>query len=312
MLRCVSMDGLGRTGLRWRLGALCIGGALLTWAVRPAIADQTALSAATARPKVQMVATPKVSPAGVPIALPAQLAVQIVPAQHTATVGLPAVLKVQVSPVALTAPIVLTAQTSSGRTVTITPPQLDASNRTAQLTLAPAVGEQPGSYTVQVQATAGSISATSPPATLTLADPECGNGPPVLSQSVTAAQWFFQSGKTPGKAAVHLRVENSGGRLPTPVTLRVFRVGSVCTYGNCINGPVSSTGAVGGTEITLRGGCARVLLDADIPAISTVDPVSCRPGNSTKLSVSAQVQIVAGPELKAGPPLILGCETVSR
>ena len=55
-----------------------------------------------------------------------------------------------------------------------------------------------------------------------------------------------------------------------------------------------------GTEITLRGGCARVLLDADIPAISTVDPVSCRPGNSTKLSVSAQVQIVAGPELIAG------------
>lgn len=248
-----------------------------------------------------------------PIAIPARISVQIVPPQKTVIIGEPAVLTVQVSSVGLSAPIVLTAQTSSKRTVTLVPPQVQpGGNVTATLTLNPAADEQPGTHTVTVQATAGGVTAQSPPATLNFADPECGSGPPSLSFSLPGAMWRFQVAKDPAPASVKLRLVNSGGRLPTPVTLRIHNIGSDCRNGNCIRGPLLPSGSVGMMDIPLRGGCARTLFDGEIPATSSVLPINCRPGSKWVMGVNAMLQVVVGPEAKGPANLVLDCSTVTR
>jgi len=265
-----------------------------------------------APPKLKM-AAPKTSAVGARVAMPAQLSVQIVPSQQAVIIGAPVTLTVQVKAVAVSRPIVLSAQTSSGRAVSLVPPQLPgASGGTATLTLSPGENEQPGTHTVQVTATDGALSMQSPPATLSFVDPDCGSGPPAVQVSVPSASWGFQVSQKPGPASVRLRVINTGGRLPSPLTLRVFRVGSDCRAGNCINGPLLPSGAVSTQEISLRGGCARTLYDASIPAASSVQPMSCRPGSTFKMGVNAQVQLVGAPEAKGGPNLILDCASVTR
>lgn len=100
--------------------------------------------------------------------------------------------------------------------------------------------------------------------------------------------------------------------MPSPLLMRVFRVGSECRYGSCINGPLLPNGTVSALEVPLRGGCARTLYDADIPATSSVAPMVCRPGNSFTMGVNARVQLVGAPEPKGGPNLVLGCASVTR
>ena len=263
-----------------------------------------------APPRFKM-AAPQPSAVGRPIGIPAKLGVQIVPAQQTVIIGAPVTLSVHVTAVAVGLPIVLTAQTSSLRSITVNPPQLPSAGGSVTLTLHPAENEQPSSHTLQVQATAGSLSAQSV-ATLSFGDPDCGSGPPVLSFSVPKASWGFQVTQKPGPASVRLRVINTGGRLPSPLSMRVFRVGSDCRYGSCINGPLLPNGMVSTLEVPLRGGCARTLYDADIAATSSVAPMVCRPGTSFTMAVNAQVQLVGAPELQGGPNLALGCSSVTR
>lgn len=286
--------------IRRVLGLSAGAGMLLVAAVASAQVD------AIGRPKT-MVGRP--AAVGRPIAIPRLLSVKLTPQSGSGLVGAPVTYTVQVTQTGAAQPVNLVAQTSTGRVVTLNPTTLPAAasgSATLTLTLAPGQDEQPGSYGVQVNAESGGATATGI-ATLALADPECGSGPPALSLSLGPVRWAYKqaSGK-PGPATVQVSVKNSGGRLPSPVTLRIFRLSSDCQYGNCINGPLLPSGQVSTLEVSSRGGCARTLLDAKVAAQSTMPTTYCQPG-ARKQSVSAQVQVVLGPELQGGAPAPIDC-----
>lgn len=264
------------------------------------------------RPKT-MAAKPG-SAVGRPIAMPRQLAVKLLPANHSGLVGEPVSYTVQVTQTGPAEPVSLLPMSSTGRAATLSPATLPAAasgSTTLTLTPVPGQDEQPGSYGVQVQAQAGGVSATGI-ATLALNDPQCGSGPPSLSLSLGPVRWSFkQANGQPGPATVKLSIKNSGGRLPSPVTLRIFRVGSNCQYGSCINGPLLPSGQVSTLEVTMRGGCARTLYDAVVPAQSTIGTSYCQPG-AGKQTVSAQVQVVGAPELQGGAPAAIDCANLIR
>jgi hypothetical protein len=261
---------------------------------------------AMARPKA-IAAKPAV--VGRPLAIPRFLSVKLQPPNQSAIVGAPVTYTVQVTQTGTAAPVNLVAQTSTGRAVTLNPTSLPAAQSgtaTLTLTLAPGQDEQPGSYGVQVNAESGGMTASGI-ATLALADPECGSGPPSLSVSLGPVRWAYrQAGGKPGPATVPLTIKNSGGRLPNQVTVRIFRVGSNCQYGSCINGPLLPSGQVSTLEVPVRGGCARTLFNAPVAAQSTILPNYCLPG-ATKYAATAQVQVVGGPEVQGGAPAPIDC-----
>lgn len=259
------------------------------------------------RPKT-MVAKPAAA-VGRPIGMPRMLSVKLAPQAQSGQVGAPVSYTVQVTQTGTAEPVILVPQSSMGRAMTLNPASLPAAaSGTATLTLTPAPGqvEDPGSYVVQVNAQSGGATAQGI-ATLTLADPECGSGPPVLALSLGAVRWGYkQANGKPGPATVPVTITNSGGRLPNAVTVRIFRVGSNCQYGNCINGPLLPTGQVSTLEVSARGGCARTLFNSPVAAQSTLTPNYCLPG-ATKYSVLGQVQVVGGPEVGGGAPAPIDC-----
>lgn len=264
------------------------------------------------RPK-SMAAKPA-SPVGKPIAMQHFLTVKLLPPNQAGLIGAPVSYTVQVTQTGAAQPVTLVPQHNTGRQVTLTPATLPAAaSGTATLTLSPSPGQQeePGSYGVQVKAEAGTASATGI-ATLSLGDPECGNGPPVLTLTLGTVRWSFkQASGQPGAAEVPITIKNSGGRLPNPVTLRIFRVGSDCLNGVCINGPLLPSGQIGALEVPVRGGCARTLYDRPVKAQSTFSPSYCQPGATGK-SVTAQVQVVGAPELQGGAPAPIACANLMR
>lgn len=285
-------------------GAWALGVVVGLWGAVGPVAAQGGVTA-----RLPTAAVKPAAAVGRPIAIPHMMSVKLTPQNGSGQVGAPVTYTVQVTQTGTPQPVTLVAQTATGRTVTLNPTSLPAAasgSATLTLALSPGQDEQPGSYGVQVNAQAGGTSATGI-ATLALADPECGSGPPVLSLSLGSVKWSYKQGNgQPGVANVQLSVQNSGGRLPSPVMLRIFRVGSNCQYGNCINGPLLPSGQVSTLEVSLRGGCARTLYQAAVPAQSTLMPSYCQPG-ATKQTVTAQVQVVGAPELTGGAPAAIDC-----
>ncbi|HND11655.1 MAG TPA: hypothetical protein PLY80_14525 [Pseudomonadota bacterium] len=250
---------------------------------------------------------------GRPIKMKAMLGVKLSPQTQTVQVGQPASFSVNLTAISITAPIALLGKTNAGRVIQFSPNPVQPGG-TAIATLPASDSEFAGTYSLSVQASDGNTVADSDPATLTLTDPPCGSEPPKLIMTFPKVGFAPMIGNKAGAATFRVRIVNQGGRLPPSPTLRIMGLGSSCQYGHCLQGPGKPGAQVpSDNDFAGRGGCARLVFEADVPGQSLIPVTDCGVGSQMSKVISGNGYIpgVAGGGI-AGTPTTITCAQMTN